>query len=105
MTSRRPGSDPVVYVLVDEADRALYVGSTKDVARRVGEHRRRQPWWPDVARVEVYPMEAWDVALYVERNLISRLAPRHNVQCNSRVAVLMNEFFAPMQHELSEVLS
>lgn len=96
-----PGNDPVVYVLVGDDDRTLYVGSTRDVARRVREHRSKS-WWHEVADVEIYPMQDWELALFVERNLIRKLAPRHNRQSNDLVSVVMAEFLGPRAHRLIE---
>lgn len=30
---RAPGSDPAVYMLIGDADRTLYIGATRDVAK------------------------------------------------------------------------
>lgn len=46
----------------------------------------------EVVDVEIYPMVDWPLALQVERNLIRKLAPRHNRQSNSQVAVIMADF-------------
>lgn len=70
-----------VYMAVDVFDRVLYVGASRDVERRVEEHKQK-PWWEQVDRVEIYEMENWDQALYVERNAIARIAPEFNIQSN-----------------------
>ncbi|MEU1371980.1 GIY-YIG nuclease family protein [Streptomyces sp. NPDC005803] len=45
---RRENPDPAaVYRLYDAEGRSLYVGSSIDPARRLGEHAKK-PWWPQV---------------------------------------------------------
>jgi hypothetical protein len=46
-----------VYRLYDANMRLLYVGCTYSPRTRLGDHRRYQPWFPEVAttRVTAYP--------------------------------------------------
>lgn len=90
-----------VYVLVDAADQALYVGSSRDVARRVREHRNK-PWWSLVADVEVYAQPDWELAKFVERGLIRRLSPEFNRQSVDTSQHLRNLLFAPIWRTFSE---
>ncbi|WP_370291530.1 GIY-YIG nuclease family protein [Nocardioides sp.] len=89
-SGRAPGGDPAVYVLHDPDERALYVGATQDVARRIREHRSK-PWWSDVAGVEIYRTENWETALRLEKECIAQFAPRHNRQSSSLPAVIWTE--------------
>lgn len=68
-----------VYRLYDAQGALLYVGSTVDVRRRMGEHALAKPWWGDVAEVttEVCPSVA--VALATEAEAIRAEQPRYNV--------------------------
>lgn len=67
-----------VYVLKDINGRALYVGCTSDVPRRLANHSAVQPWWNEVrVKVSAGPMHRRR-ALRVERSLIRKLRPAHN---------------------------
>ena len=71
---------PYVYVLSDADGRAVYIGSTRDLRRRMREHQRRSPWWGDVSRIRAFPYSTLDEALRDEAALIDLAAPRHNRQ-------------------------
>lgn len=90
-----------VYILVGDHDRPIYVGASRDVARRVGEHRRK-PWWSEVRDLEVYPQPDWEIALHVEHGLIAEYAPRHNVQSSDLAITLIKDAYAPMAALLAE---
>lgn len=96
-------SQPCVYVLVDAASRPLYVGATRSVARRVGEHRNKS-WWKYVRDVEVYPQNSWDLALYVERNLIRKLSPEFNRQSVDEGRQMLNTFFGQSFRGIAEAM-
>lgn len=68
-----------VYRLYDRRGLLLYTGITADLSSRFTKHRRKKPWWPDVAeaRVETYP-DRW-LALAVEQSSIAHERPVHNV--------------------------
>ena len=68
-----------LYRLFDADDRLLYIGITLDPAQRFREHRRTQPWWPDVARrvVEWLPVAGRE-AEYCERAAIAAEGPMRN---------------------------
>ena len=87
-----------IYILVDEFERALYVGASRDIARRVGEHRSKR-WWRDVADLATIQVPDWASTLRLERGLIQHLAPRHNKQSNSVVATFVADFFPPTAFE------
>lgn len=93
---------PCVYVLSDIADRAIYVGASRDVERRVKEHQGK-PWWQLVAGVEVYPQQDWELALYVERNLIHKLSPEFNVQSVDPVEQAINSLMGPFGRAIQEM--
>lgn len=59
----------------------LYVGKHEGIHpwTRVRDHQWRQPWWPEVARVDYVEILAGDVAA-AEWQQIQKLRPRHNDQ-------------------------
>lgn len=67
-----------VYRLFAE-NRCLYVGMTKDLDRRLDEHRYSKEWWSEVDRIESdwYPTRS--EAMIYEEGFIRRLDPVHNV--------------------------
>lgn len=67
----------VVYRLLDEACGAVYVGSTGHLEARLTAHAR-QPWWPEVATIELTGHPTREHANIEERRLISELRPRRN---------------------------
>lgn len=46
-----------LYRMRDARRRLLYVGITTRGGQRISQHRRSQPWWPDVAQPAV---SAWE---------------------------------------------
>jgi excinuclease UvrABC nuclease subunit len=71
---------PYVYYLYDAAERLLYVGSTRHLRRRLGEHRRKQPWYPKVTELRAFPFPTLDAALAAESKAIRDCLPRYNRQ-------------------------
>jgi predicted GIY-YIG superfamily endonuclease len=67
-----------MYRLFDADQRLLYVGVTRDLCRRLREHRKAAPWWADVASAttEVYPN--WFAVRQAERATIADENPKHN---------------------------
>lgn len=67
-----------VYEMYAADGAALYVGCSRNVGPRLSQHSNGQPWWPEVARVEInsYPNQAEGLA--AERERIKTLDPRHN---------------------------
>jgi predicted GIY-YIG superfamily endonuclease len=68
-----------VYRLFDAAGALLYVGCTHDPKKRLRSHARKQPWWPEVARVDhSHPMPL-GAARRLESIAINAENPRYNV--------------------------
>lgn len=67
------------YCLYDAAGWPLYVGSSRNVERRIREHRRGE-WGGEIGHVEAIPCDTWAEALWLERLLIKDLNPTHNHQ-------------------------
>lgn len=69
-----------VYVLRGPlGSRSLYVGVTNHPRRRISEHRKHKPWWPEVERIGWLAFATREHALGVEAFLIRYLKPVHNV--------------------------
>lgn len=67
-----------VYVMLDAAGNALYVGQTGSYKLRMRDHERTKKWWPDVDKIVAYPCANADLRLCLEAVTILRLRPRHN---------------------------
>ena len=72
--------DPAtVYTLRDADGEPLYIGVSNNAVGRIAAHQR-QAWWLEVKTIELLHFEERRDALDHERDLISRLAPKHNRQ-------------------------
>lgn len=67
-----------LYRLYGTDDQLLYVGITKNLKTRWGQHAISQVWWPQVARKEERWYPTRDAALKAEENAIRRERPLHN---------------------------
>jgi DNA-binding XRE family transcriptional regulator len=84
-----------VYIARNVDGAVLYVGSTTDIARRLGTHVSQSEWWGEVSgEVEQIPTPTRAAAYDVERAKILELQPIHNrvgthrPKCASRQAPL-----------------
>jgi hypothetical protein len=70
-----------LYRFFDADDRLLYIGISLSAVQRAAGHRHRQPWWDDVARMDVehFPDVTRDEILRIEREAIRTERPLHNV--------------------------
>jgi hypothetical protein len=80
---RRPGRDleklpHYVYIHLDSAGRAIYVGRTSDPDFRPQDDRKRKWIAAESRDVLLSPAMPFDVAAWVEASLIQTMAPRHN---------------------------
>lgn len=73
-----PG-EQIVYALVDDADRVLYVGRSKRIAARLRQHSYDKPWWPQVADVLTVRVCCEDSASRTELHLMRALCPPFNI--------------------------
>jgi hypothetical protein len=73
--------DEQLYRLFAASGELLYVGISISTAGRMGQHRAAQPWWSDVARIEVESLPGMDrrQALEHEAAVIIAERPLHNV--------------------------
>src|SRR4051812_37709880 len=67
-----------VYRLFAGDGRLLYVGMTRNPARRFTAHAADKPWWPEVATRAVEWRASWDEAHAVEKAAIRAEKPAHN---------------------------
>lgn len=69
-----------VYVHIAADGTALYVGVTARYLARQSEHRRRSPWFAEMAETaKLGPFDDKSYALAFERELISELQPPNNL--------------------------
>lgn len=67
-----------VYICRDEAGRAVYIGSSGNVDKRIATHNGRAPWWPEVDSIEKIEVESRMLAFHRERELIAEFKPSRN---------------------------
>ena len=77
------------YILLNEAEEALYCGITIDADRRYQEHMTNQPWADEIHSVIFLPLipvcssfTGREYALAVEKHLIKLIKPKYNVTHN-----------------------
>lgn len=58
----------------------LYVGASRYVVQRLGQHSREAAWWAEAATVELIPFDSQEEAFAVERSLIGDLDPEYNTR-------------------------
>lgn len=68
------------------ADQLLYVGITVNPGRRLEKHRALQPWWADVARIEMEQHPDQATLRAAEREAIKTEKPLHNIRMNAPAA-------------------
>lgn len=73
-----------LYRFFDADDTLLYVGMTINPGRRLEKHRATQPWWPDVARIDMEQHPDEVTLRRAEREAIKAENPLHNVRMNGK---------------------
>lgn len=74
-----PSQRAVVYVAWGiEEDRPLYVGRSRTLMTRIGQHAHKSAWWPYVRRLEVYSYANEGEAIVAEAEAIADLRPEWN---------------------------
>ena len=70
----------VVYRIFDASGVLLYIGRTVSgrMRARWKAHRKTQPWWPEVKRIDLAFYDSWREAFLEERRAILAEHPRHN---------------------------
>lgn len=74
----RGAAPTALYRLYNREDRLVYVGVTYQLEKRLYQHARDKPWWPEVARQEVDWHEHRRLALAEETRLIELYDPPYN---------------------------
>lgn len=69
----------VVYRCFSALGVLLYIGRTQDISGRLRDHRRVQPWWPEVAHIDLAFYDDDREADREERRAILAENPRHNI--------------------------
>lgn len=64
----------------------LYVGATKNLKRRLSEHRVSSAWFDEMVDIEVVEFDNVDDAADLEINSIQTLQPKYNVQGKIKAA-------------------
>lgn len=90
-----------LYRFYDAEDRLLYVGLSVNPGRRLEKHRGTQPWWSDVARIEMEQHLDMQTLRAAEREAIETERPLYNVKFNGRpeqiLVWLCDECGAPVE--------
>lgn len=58
----------------------LYVGYTRYLKKRIGQHRREKPWWPEVTDTRSEEFTTEDEARQREKEIWAAESPEHNRQ-------------------------
>lgn len=74
-----------VYQLRSDTE-LLYVGYTRFLKRRLSQHRRNKPWWPEVTDVGAEEFGTEDEARQREKDLWAAGQPKHNRRSPFRTA-------------------
>ncbi|WP_297136388.1 GIY-YIG nuclease family protein [Terrisporobacter sp.] len=81
---------PGCYRFIDELGKVIYVGSAKDINRRVSSHIKGKQGhlgkkvYDQVAKIEITKTESYGKALDLEQFLINKYKPRYNKKDKSR---------------------
>lgn len=73
----------MVYAFFDDREEAVYVGVTRNIARRLAQHMTG-PFWREVHRIETWRYDNTFDAHREELRLIAEFGPRWNIHANER---------------------
>lgn len=90
MTAAEDGKLSVLYRCYDAAGALLYVGVTYRLAARKSQHRKKWPWFADVARIDTHEFYWRRDAEAAELRAIRFEGPRYNVEGVTRPSPLLN---------------
>jgi hypothetical protein len=92
---------PYVYFLVLATGEVGYIGVSRDVERRLKQHRRTKSWWTDVQYVYAEPRPSLDEALAMEADCIAVTNPCHNSQGRGpgQIGTIFGLFFGDVPSE------
>lgn len=77
------GETFVLYRFFDSDDVLLYVGMTRNPARRFGQHGSEKPWWQKVVRIHMEHHKSLHALREAERRAIETERPAHNIHMNN----------------------
>jgi hypothetical protein len=69
----------ILYRCYDKSNALLYVGMTNDPENRFIQHRRVQPWWPEVNHIRLQDFPSRDALARAEVAAIQLEQPLHNI--------------------------
>ena len=78
----------VLYRAFNGQGQLLYIGITLNPAMRFSQHGYGQPWWTDVAEIEMQQFPSREAVMEAERSAILDEKPMHNVLHNKSQAVM-----------------
>lgn len=78
--ARSDDTETYLYRLWSSSGDLLYIGVTVDLARRMTQHRKVQPWWDDVAMCGIQVLPTRSAAFAAEATAVATESPRHNVK-------------------------
>jgi predicted GIY-YIG superfamily endonuclease/transcriptional regulator with XRE-family HTH domain len=93
-----------VYVVRDTEGRAIYVGSSSDVDKRVAHHAAKARWWKREYLVERIEAPSRAMAFALERKTIKALSPEQNVVCQGETKA-KTSYTGPVVRPRTEVLA
>jgi predicted GIY-YIG superfamily endonuclease len=79
-----------VYQLRNSTD-LLYVGYTRNLKRRLADHRLGKPWWPEVTSIKAEEFSSEDAARQRELQIWEDEDPKYNKCCPFRVPAELKE--------------
>lgn len=93
-----------VYIARDEAGRAVYIGSSGCIEKRLATHGATAPWWTRVAEVEQIETPTRALAYHRERELIKELDPECNQMARGKAKTRSRDL-GPVIRPRPEVLA
>lgn len=73
----------VVYRFYDADGRLLYVGRTGKLVERMAQHRRKQPWFADIATTTLVLCSSYTAAIAAEAHAIKTENPLYNADLSA----------------------
>jgi hypothetical protein len=85
-TAHRDKRPHDLYRFYDTDGQLLYIGISFSAIQRAAQHRDAQPWWSDVARMDIEHLGTTTRrnAEQLERAAIAAESPRHNIAHNMK---------------------
>lgn len=71
-----------LYRFFADGGELLYVGRTRNPARRFEKHSHEKPWWEAVSRIEMEQLPTHELLCRAENAAIKAEKPRHNIRGN-----------------------